>query len=65
VVTEAAAGGGKYLTIRPVARDVSAIRRFHGAGFQTFGHVDLTMELVEGRYRWLEGADLHGLDFRY
>lgn len=65
-VTEAAARGYEYLAIRPVARNVSAIRRFHGAGFQTLGgHVDLTMDLAERRHRWLEGARLHGLDFRY
>jgi GNAT superfamily N-acetyltransferase len=66
VVTEAAARGYEYLAIRPVARNVSAIRRFHGAGFQALGgHIDLTMDLADRRHRWLEGARLHGLDFRY
>jgi hypothetical protein len=27
--------------------------------------VDLTMDLVERRHRWLDGAHLHGLDFQY
>lgn len=66
VVTEAVAKGYEYLAIRPVARNVKAIRRFHVAGFQTLGgHVDLTMDLSERRHRWLEGERLHGLDFRY
>ncbi len=66
VVTEAVARGYEYLAIRPVARNVSAIRRFYDAGFQTLGgHVDLTMDLAERRHRWLEGAVLHDLDFRY
>jgi GNAT superfamily N-acetyltransferase len=66
VVTEAVSRGYEYLAIRPVARNLSAIRRFHQAGFRTLGgHIDLTMDLAERRHRWLEGVDLHGLDFRY
>lgn len=66
VVTEAAARGYEYLTIRPVARNVSAIRRFYDAGFQTLGgHVDLTMDLADRRHGWHDGARLHGVDFRY
>lgn len=66
VVTEAVARGYEYLAIRPVARNVGAIRRFYDAGFRTLGgHVDLTMDLAERRHGWLEGVRLHGLDFRY
>jgi GNAT superfamily N-acetyltransferase len=66
VTTEAVNHGYEYLAIRPVARNVSAIRRFYAAGFQTLGgHVDLTMDLGVRRHRWLEGAHLHGRDFRY
>jgi GNAT superfamily N-acetyltransferase len=66
VVTEAVARGYDYLAIRPVARNVTAIQRFYDAGFRTLGgHVDLTMDLVDRRHRWLDGAHLHGLDFRY
>lgn len=66
VVTEAVARGYEYLAVRPVARNVSAIERFYDAGFRTLGgHVDLTMDLAGRRHRWLEGARLHGLDFRY
>jgi GNAT superfamily N-acetyltransferase len=66
VVAEAAVRGYEYLAIRPVARNVSAIRRFHAAGFRTLGgHIDLTMDLAERRHRWLEGEHLHGMGFRY
>jgi GNAT superfamily N-acetyltransferase len=66
VVTEAVARGYEYLAIRPVARNVSAVQRFYDAGFRTLGgHVDLTMDLADRRHRWLDGARLHGLDFRY
>jgi GNAT superfamily N-acetyltransferase len=66
VVAEAVARGYEYLAIRPVARNVSAIRRFHAAGFTTLGgHVDLTMDLAPRRHQWLEGERLHGLDLHY
>jgi GNAT superfamily N-acetyltransferase len=66
VVEKAVARGYEYLAIRPVARNISAIRRFHAAGFQTLGgHVDLTMDLSQRRHQWLGGAHLHGLDFEY
>jgi GNAT superfamily N-acetyltransferase len=66
VVAEAVARHYEYLAIRPVARNVSAIRRFYDAGFQTLGgHVDLTMDLAERRHRWLDGVRLHDLEFRY
>jgi GNAT superfamily N-acetyltransferase len=66
VAAAATARGYEYLAIRPVARNVSAIRRFYDAGFQTLGgHVDLTMDLASRRHGWLDGVRLHGLDFRY
>ena len=65
VVAEAAARGYEYLTIRPVARNLGGIQQFYNAGFQSIGRLDLTMDLVDRHRRWLEGARLHGLDFRY
>ena len=66
VVQEARARGYEYLAIRPVARNLAAVRRFHAAGFRTLGgHIDLTMDLAARRHEWLAGASLHGLDFDY
>jgi GNAT superfamily N-acetyltransferase len=66
VVEEARVRGYEYLAIRPVARNVAAIRRFHAAGFRTLGgHIDLTMDLAARRHDWLPGAGLHDLDFGY
>jgi GNAT superfamily N-acetyltransferase len=65
-VEESRGLGYEYLAIRPVARNVAAIRRFHAAGFTALGgHVDLTMDLAPQRHGWLSGAGLHGLDFGY
>jgi GNAT superfamily N-acetyltransferase len=66
VADEARARGYEYLAIRPVARNIAAVRRFHAAGFRTLGgHIDLTMDLADRRHGWLHGASLHGLDFDY
>jgi GNAT superfamily N-acetyltransferase len=66
VIEEARARGYEYLAIRPVARNVAAVRRFHAAGFRTLGgHIDLTLDLAARRHEWLAGASLHGLDFDY
>ncbi|MBO0730733.1 MAG: GNAT family N-acetyltransferase [Acidimicrobiaceae bacterium] len=66
VVEEASTRGFEYLAIRPVARNTSAIRAFHAAGFRTLGaHVDLTMDLSERRHSWRSGPSLFGLDFHY
>src|ERR1700758_2395485 len=46
-VQEARARGYEYLAIRPVARNVAAIRRLHAAGVRELGgHVDLTVDLT-------------------
>ncbi len=66
VVEEALARGYEYLAIRPVARNVAAVQRFHAIGFRTLGgHIDLTMDLAARRHDWLRGASLHDLDFDY
>jgi GNAT superfamily N-acetyltransferase len=66
VVEQAIANGYEYLAIRPVARNVAAVRRFHAAGFRTLGgHIDLTMDLAPRRHEWLQGASLNDIDFDY
>jgi GNAT superfamily N-acetyltransferase len=66
VIEEARSRGYEYLAIRPVARNVTAVRRFHAAGFTALGgHLDLTMDLAPRRHEWPPGASLHGLDFGY
>jgi GNAT superfamily N-acetyltransferase len=66
VVLEARLRKFEYVAIRPVARNVGAIRRFHAAGFRTLGgHIDMTMDLIDGRQEWFSGASLHDLDFEY
>jgi GNAT superfamily N-acetyltransferase len=63
VVAEAKRRGVRYLSVRPVARNVDAIGFFFNRGFVNVGHVELFMDLSEGE--WKEGLRLFDLDFRY
>lgn len=66
VMAEATRWPWEYLSIRPVARNVTAISAFHQWGFDALGgHVDLSLDLRPRRHQWLAPAKLHGLDFRY
>ena len=50
VVEEARARGYEYFAIRPVARNVAAVRRFHAAGFRTLGGTSTS------RWTWPRGT---------
>ena len=64
--SEARARGVRYLSIRPVARNVEAIKCFYHAGFSLLGHIDMFLDLTdEGDQDWQEGVTIHGQPFRY
>lgn len=66
VVDEARHRGYDYVAVRPVARNVAAIRHFHAAGFVNLGgHLDLTLDLARRRHTWRPGVRLHERDFGY
>ncbi len=58
--------GIRFLSVRPVARNVEAISFFVDCGFDILGHVDLFQDLLpqEGR-DWKPGIRLHGRNLRY
>lgn len=58
--------GIRFLSVRPVARNVGAISFFVGCGFDILGHVDLFQDLLpqEGR-DWKPGIRLHDKNLRY
>jgi GNAT superfamily N-acetyltransferase len=63
---EAKRRGAKFLSIRPVARNIEAIQCFYRAGFSLLGHIDMFMDLSnENDQGWLDGVTIHGNDFRY
>ena len=65
MLDEARTRGAKSVSIRPVARNALAIRRFHEAGFRTLGHIEMFQKLDPSPQEWQPGIDLHGHEFRY
>jgi len=58
--------GIRFLSVRPVARNVEAISFFADCGFDILGHVELFQDLrpQEGR-NWKSAIALHGIRLRY
>jgi N-acetylglutamate synthase-like GNAT family acetyltransferase len=66
VVDEARERGARTIEVRPVGRNVEAIRFFHRLGFDTVAHVQLQLDLVEReRDPWVPGERLAERNFRY
>jgi GNAT superfamily N-acetyltransferase len=63
-VEQARARRVRLLSIRPVARNVEAMRLFHRAGFRLLGHIDMFMDL-SGERAFKGDVSIHGLDFRH
>jgi len=66
VIRTAREEGAKMLHVRPVARNESAIRFFHGCGFDTLGHIEMFIDLTPATHqRWKGGKRVAGKDFRF
>ncbi len=66
VFTAARAGGARTIQVRPVGRNVEAIRFFHRLGFDILAHVQLQLDLVpRERDPWVAGERLAERDFRF
>lgn len=65
-IAEAEDLGAVVLSVKPVARNVDAIRFFHRSGFTTVGHVQLFMWLGPSTPgQWKPGPKLFGLEFSF
>jgi len=62
-VEESRRRGATDVNIKPVARNASAIRVFHGLGFRTLGHLQLFMSLDRDDSYWSAGPEIHGRPF--
>ena len=66
VISTARERGARQLQVRPVGRNVEAIRFFHELGFDILFQLELGMDLVDReRDPWIPGERLAGRDFRY
>jgi ribosomal protein S18 acetylase RimI-like enzyme len=63
VVSEARKKGVHYLDVKPVARNMQAIRFLYEQGFKIVGHVDLFMDFSSRT--WKSGLEIHGCKFDY
>ena len=65
VIQTAREEGVKYLNVRPVARNASAIGFFHEQGFDILGRIELFMDLTPSDNRtWNPGEKITGKRFR-
>jgi len=65
-IQEARQAGVRFLSIRPVARNVEAIQLFVSLGFNLVGQVELFQDLSPDSTReWKEGISIHDLKLRY
>jgi GNAT superfamily N-acetyltransferase len=64
---EAKKRGIIYLSIKPVARNIEAIKCFYRAGFSLLGHIDMFLDLTDesAQEDWKEDVTIHGNAFRY
>lgn len=65
VVGAARARGARTIKVRPVGRNVQAVRFFHRLGFDVIFQLELGMDLVDrDREVWVPGEHVAGRDFR-
>jgi N-acetylglutamate synthase-like GNAT family acetyltransferase len=65
VFETARARGDRSVTVKPVARNESALQFFHTLGFDALGQLELIADLrPPGDQKWRAGASLAGREFR-
>jgi GNAT superfamily N-acetyltransferase len=66
MVEEARRIGVRYLSVKPVARNLEAIDFYYGCGFRHLGEIEMFMELQPSRPGlWKSGPELFGHVFEY
>jgi GNAT superfamily N-acetyltransferase len=66
VIRAARERGARTIQVRPVGRNVEAVRFFHTLGFDILFQLELGMDLVErGREVWVPGERVAERDFRF
>jgi len=56
----------RFLSVKPVARNIEAISFFVKAGFNITGHIDLFQDLTaDSKRQWKTGITIHGNKLKY
>ena len=63
VITEAQRLNVKFLSVKPVARNIEAIDFFYNQGFRNIGHIELFIDF--SKQEWKKGLNLFDLQFNY
>jgi N-acetylglutamate synthase-like GNAT family acetyltransferase len=63
VIAEARKLNIRFLSVKPVARNIQAIKFFHHRGFRTLGHTELFLDLSKSA--WKPGPRLFDCDFTF
>ncbi|MCL6578261.1 MAG: GNAT family N-acetyltransferase [Candidatus Bathyarchaeota archaeon] len=62
-VSEARQMKVRFLSVRPVVRNIQTIRFLYKQGFQNLGHVELFIDF--SKYVWRQEVDLFGCGFKF
>jgi len=62
-ISEARTLGVKFLKVKPVARNVQAIKFFYNQGFKSLGHIDMFLDFCD--YKWKQGPKLFECEFNF
>jgi ribosomal protein S18 acetylase RimI-like enzyme len=63
VIAEAKKLNIQFLTVKPVARNIHAIKFFYKQGFKTLGEIELCLDFCN--YKWKPGLKLFECKFHY
>jgi len=63
VVSEARNEGVRFLNVKPVARNIEAIRFLYKRGFKNLGHIELFLDFSD--YAWKPRLEVHGYEFSF
>ncbi|MDH5447553.1 MAG: GNAT family N-acetyltransferase [Candidatus Bathyarchaeota archaeon] len=63
VVSEACNLGVRFLNVKPVARNIQAIKFFYEKGFKNLGHIELCLDFCE--YSWKQGPQIFECNFNF
>ncbi|MFX0064333.1 MAG: GNAT family N-acetyltransferase [Candidatus Hermodarchaeota archaeon] len=65
IIREAEQTGIRFLSIKPVIRNIEAIRTFYNVGFQNVGSIELFMDLKKEKENEWNSVSIFGLEFYY
>ena len=63
VIAEARRLGVRFLSVKPVARNIEAIKFFHEQGFINVGHIELFIDF--SNRQWKKGLKLFNRQFNF